>query len=183
MLDTAFAQVTTGPLMYIATRLGRIALVSMLLALLGAAVLSYFYFPKSNPSDWYFYTLDTPYTNYQLAEKGDVYVQREIMPQLPFPAYGQMFVEFRKRCDLATRTLVNPIGAEWRGVTLCNSANLTGQKFDEAHKVFRIMVDADYRNHYQEIVLSVASKVVGCVLAWGLLMGTVFLGRWISRGA
>jgi hypothetical protein len=97
-----------------------------------------------------------------------------------YPPGGHLSDELRRRlrerCDWSARNIFAnaggavTVGAEWRGVSLCNTANLDKEEFEVAHSYFKTRVDEDYNRFYSETAGDLLGFIFVGLISWCLLL-------------
>lgn len=132
----------------------------------------------SPAEQYYFYTiLDTSVDPSSPNKKRII---EEDIKNLKVKYFGETYIQ---RCDsnvLSDRG-VSTMGAEYRGIELCNSANVTGEDFDIRNKYFKQKVDRLWGGYYLEHLTVIITGIVNGVVVWLCLFGLVLSYRWIMR--
>jgi hypothetical protein len=94
---------------------------------------------------------------------------------------------WRDRCDISRLAFQeqrssHPTGAEWRGVTLCNTAGLLDNDLDRAVRYFRSRIDEDYKRMYWDMALDAFLYVLGGLGIWLAMVGVWNVWHWIRAG-
>jgi hypothetical protein len=108
-----------------------------------------------NPTDLYYWTQKFSEAGVDIqSPNSKAIIKVEAYPKIGWPMYREELRTARERCDLSARNTVanagGPVigGTEWRGVTLCNTANLSKDEFEVAKNYFKARVDEDYSRFY-----------------------------------
>jgi hypothetical protein len=133
------------------------------------------------PSQWYFFTADGGQIDIRSPNRRLI-IDADIYPQPSWPAYALKRAEFSARCDLQRRqTPVNPVGAAYRGVELCNTISATGDEFEIRNSYFRSRVDSLYLRYYHELAEHYATPIGAAFALWLTLLAGWGMLRWIIR--
>jgi hypothetical protein len=91
---------------------------------------------------------------------------------------------YLKRCDFArlAELGVSPLGAEYKGVSLCNTKNFSEDDFKVRNLYFREKVDELWNDYYAEHVEKVFVGILTGMAAWLSIFATMFLVKWVARG-
>jgi hypothetical protein len=91
--------------------------------------------------------------------------------------------ELQARCDDSLRKApLGPIGANYRGVELCNSTNSIGADFEIRDKYFRSRVDDLYARYYSDLSMHYIKYVVLGIAVWFAVLMAWFAFRWVRNG-
>jgi hypothetical protein len=172
--------------MVLQTRSSRAFLVLLGLVVTGSIGAWYWIGPTHlKPTDVYYWTeafskagIDIRSPNRKAIIDSDIYppsgpLSRELQRRL------------KERCDLSVRNNspnaggAVTVGAEWRGVSLCNSADLGKEEFEVAHSYFKTRVDEDYNRFYSGTTGDLLGFIVVGLISWCLLLLGWRIYRWV----
>lgn len=132
------------------------------------------------PTVWYFWT--SAGSHVHLGQPGG----REIVGQgfRPSESAAPLDMELKdweSRCGLHLRNKAKSsiVSAEWRGLTLCNAADLDGEEFSRRHAYFKTEVDRLYSRYYWEIADRHIKATALAIGIWLAAIGIYGVGVWI----
>jgi hypothetical protein len=172
--------------MVLRTRSSRAFLVLFGLAVTGSIVVWYWIGPTHlKPTDLYYWTEAISTAGIDIRSPN----RKAIINSDLYPPSGPLSAELRRRlkerCDWSARNIsanagsAVTVGAEWRGVSLCNTANLDKEEFEVAHNYFKTRVDGDYNRFYSGSTGDLLAFIVVGLIAWCLLLIGWRICRWV----
>jgi hypothetical protein len=133
-----------------------------------------------HPSEWYYYTTDG--AGIDIRQPGG----RQIVAQDVQPTgltSETSYREWREHCDFEQPRKSSTIGAEWRGVTLCNAGDHSGDEFDRRHAYFKTAVDEEYARYYWNLTERHTVATLWALVAWVVVICLYFTAHWVLRPA
>jgi hypothetical protein len=140
---------------------------------------------KVKPTDWYFFTQGEDAQIDIRSPTNRAIVDFDVYPFKALPNYwDEAWATYHRRCSVETleQQGIRTIGAEYRGVALCNAAGLNGEKYAVAEKCFRQRVDGLYYELYSEEANRFVSYVGIGLLTWITALLAWIVGNWILAG-
>jgi hypothetical protein len=131
-----------------------------------------------NPTDFYYWTQKFSEAGVDIrSPNSKAVIEVDAYPTMGWPLsmYREGRRKLRERCDAAAGFG----GAEWRGVTLCNTANLNNDEFEVAHNYFKVRVDEDYNEFYGGTACDLLVFIFVALTSWCFLLLGWRIYRWV----
>ncbi len=163
-------------------RENRILIVATVALLVLLIVRGYQNFVIFKPFYWYHFTQTDQERLNAPTRIRDGITDQELIPR---PQYAPgLYAMYEARCGDKILELrgSNPKFEIYRDVRLCNSAALTGHKFEIARNEFRQFIDSQYANYYKDIIFVFIENFFILLVFLLIFKSSSNLLKWIIRG-
>jgi hypothetical protein len=160
--------------LHLQTRVARFLFLCMAIFVIGGVLYQYQKDRVLKPTEFYFRTTDSDYIDINSPTK------KVIISMYFMKNYDLYF----KNCDFAilSKRGIFLLGAEHKGVFLCNTNNSSENDFKTRNLYFREKVDELWNDYYAEHAKKVFVGGLTGVAAWLSIFAIMFLVKWVARG-
>jgi len=156
------------------SRSGRFFVVLMLSCFLTSSFYQIKHTKLTHPEKWYFITIDSKELDAHSISGRKM---------IEMHSTSEDWILASKHCELNESLFHKPIKAEYKNLTLCNTAAQKKNDFDISNQFFRSRVDDLYREFYKSLFSRTFSGILYGFTAWSLFLLLFLVIRWIMNGS
>ena len=162
---------------HLKTRTARFLSLCMAICIIGGVLYQYQKSRVVEPSKWYFITTDSESVDINSPTK-------KVIISMEHKESYDTFDLYLKRCDFARLAVlgISPLGAEYKGVSLCNTKSFSEEDFKIRNLYFREKVDELWSDYYAEHAEKGFVGILTGIVAWLSILAIMFLVKWVARG-